>query len=91
MIDPIAHNIEIRLSEQERNLAVLNAITEERRKHMDDRFDKLENKLVEFREESKASIAKIQNMFEKLLMLVAASIIGYIVKWLVSGGLIHLP
>lgn len=87
MIDPVIHNLDTRLSEQERDTAVLKAVTEERRKHMDDRFDKLESKLIEFREESRASIAKIQGLFEKLLMLVAASIIGYIVKWLVSGGL----
>lgn len=100
MIDPVLHDITTRLSETEKNNAIMKAVADERRKQMDDRFDKLEKSVVDTRTELANSIAQVQrnfeastakttSMIEKLLMLVAGSIIAYVVKWLLSGQLLQ--
>ena len=75
------------LEEWRHHTETLLAVRQERDKHMDDRFDRIEKAVGDAKTEFKEGVGGIKGDLKKLVWLIVVAIVGGIMQFVMSGGL----
>lgn len=78
---------EKKLSEQEKANAVYAALQQEQRKHLDERFSRVQDNVNQIKKDLTSDVTEIKSGINKVLWAFGAAIIIAIVQFVLAGGL----
>lgn len=87
LVDAKLDDHERRLNEHEKATAVFQALQEEQRKYLNDKFSRLQDNITQTKADLMKDVHSIKSAVNRVVLMIVSAVVLAIVNFIINGGL----